>query len=156
MSIQSDTENLIPALDIVRQALREPALEESEMEIIRRRMKTSIESGMSDPQTLAFKEFSRKLDPQPKDDVRYTPTLEEDLEMTNAVTLENISEIHKKFLSSQYGEVVVVGDFKKEDTLAKLNEIFADWTTGEPYESCLLYTSPSPRDRQKSRMPSSA
>ena len=29
---------------------------------------------------------------------------------------------------------------------------------GEPYASwnCLLYTSPSPRDRQKSRMPSSA
>ena len=26
----------------------------------------------------------------------------------------------------------------------------------ETYESCLLYTSPSPRDRQKSRMPSSA
>ena len=25
-----------------------------------------------------------------------------------------------------------------------------------PHESCLLYTSPSPRDRQKSRMPSSA
>ena len=26
----------------------------------------------------------------------------------------------------------------------------------EPYRTCLLYTSPSPRDRQKSRMPSSA
>ena len=26
----------------------------------------------------------------------------------------------------------------------------------ELYEDCLLYTSPSPRDRQKSRMPSSA
>ena len=26
----------------------------------------------------------------------------------------------------------------------------------DPYWSCLLYTSPSPRDRQKSRMPSSA
>ena len=26
----------------------------------------------------------------------------------------------------------------------------------EEYEDCLLYTSPSPRDRQKSRMPSSA
>ena len=25
-----------------------------------------------------------------------------------------------------------------------------------PYYDCLLYTSPSPRDRQKSRMPSSA
>ena len=28
--------------------------------------------------------------------------------------------------------------------------------TDELYRSCLLYTSPSPRDRQKSRMPSSA
>ena len=26
----------------------------------------------------------------------------------------------------------------------------------ETYQTCLLYTSPSPRDRQKSRMPSSA
>ena len=26
----------------------------------------------------------------------------------------------------------------------------------QPFSSCLLYTSPSPRDRQKSRMPSSA
>ena len=28
--------------------------------------------------------------------------------------------------------------------------------TGEQMKDCLLYTSPSPRDRQKSRMPSSA
>ena len=28
--------------------------------------------------------------------------------------------------------------------------------TGAPLKACLLYTSPSPRDRQKSRMPSSA
>ena len=27
---------------------------------------------------------------------------------------------------------------------------------GNPHQICLLYTSPSPRDRQKSRMPSSA
>ena len=31
---------------------------------------------------------------------------------------------------------------------------FLQWTAR--YQSCLLYTSPSPRDRQKSRMPSSA
>ena len=30
------------------------------------------------------------------------------------------------------------------------------FSSGELYTSCLLYTSPSPRDRQKSRMPSSA
>ena len=32
-----------------------------------------------------------------------------------------------------------------------------EWLSGViPYVDCLLYTSPSPRDRQKSRMPSSA
>ena len=31
-----------------------------------------------------------------------------------------------------------------------------DFDESESSESCLLYTSPSPRDRQKSRMPSSA
>ena len=30
------------------------------------------------------------------------------------------------------------------------------WAYGTVPNSCLLYTSPSPRDRQKSRMPSSA
>ena len=30
------------------------------------------------------------------------------------------------------------------------------WQNDNLYEACLLYTSPSPRDRQKSRMPSSA
>ena len=41
-----------------------------------------------------------------------------------------------------------------ESKLKKLQEeliIMQQWI-----ESCLLYTSPSPRDRQKSRMPSSA
>ena len=35
----------------------------------------------------------------------------------------------------------------------KLEELFKKRAV---YEACLLYTSPSPRDRQKSRMPSSA
>ena len=34
--------------------------------------------------------------------------------------------------------------------------IFTDVNQVEGLETCLLYTSPSPRDRQKSRMPSSA
>ena len=36
-------------------------------------------------------------------------------------------------------------------------EIFDDWMARyEHVIDCLLYTSPSPRDRQKTRMPSSA
>ena len=48
----------------------------------------------------------------------------------------------------------VVGAAERIDKLAAVSE-----TTQPPAtwaDTCLLYTSPSPRDRQKSRMPSSA
>ena len=38
---------------------------------------------------------------------------------------------------------------EKKEVAEQGDEIFVNW-------NCLLYTSPSPRDRQKSRMPSSA
>ena len=60
------------------------------------------------------------------------------------------------------GEITLYGDVVSRQPV--------DWWTGEPepglyiapesfmedLAACLLYTSPSPRDRQKSRMPSSA
>ena len=56
-------------------------------------------------------------------------------------------------------EVIVI--HQAEEGVAK--HIFSDPETiknieagGHIYSTCLLYTSPSPRDRQKSRMPSSA
>ena len=44
-------------------------------------------------------------------------------------------------------------------TTSKTNKLARKVTVcceGTPHRACLLYTSPSPRDRQKSRMPSSA
>ena len=51
----------------------------------------------------------------------------------------SIIEIYNTHCCGEIGDVIVAGDIKLE---------------GETI--CLLYTSPSPRDRQKSRMPSSA
>ena len=51
--------------------------------------------------------------------------------------------------SKEYQRALQGGDFiKPTDKPAK--------STAEVMLDCLLYTSPSPRDRQKSRMPSSA
>ena len=60
----------------------------------------------------------------------------------------------------KYIVVLFLGSFLQADIL--FTENFDDdgvWPTGwtfDEYINCLLYTSPSPRDRQKSRMPSSA
>ena len=46
-----------------------------------------------------------------------------------------------------FADLIVEALFKDDDDIHKIS---ANWSI------CLLYTSPSPRDRQKSRMPSSA
>ena len=50
-------------------------------------------------------------------------------------------------------DIGIPGD-QREAIAAGLARLLAD--TYVLYGNCLLYTSPSPRDRQKSRMPSSA
>ena len=49
-------------------------------------------------------------------------------------------------------ELNIVG-FGGEFIFARENNLYPDFKI---HNTCLLYTSPSPRDRQKSRMPSSA
>ena len=53
-------------------------------------------------------------------------------------------------LGESVSEATVATWLKKEGDTVALDEPLVE------LETCLLYTSPSPRDRQKSRMPSSA
>ena len=56
------------------------------------------------------------------------------------------------FNDDKINRVMVISDIHIGNSYWLQNrDIAIDW-----YNICLLYTSPSPRDRQKSRMPSSA
>ena len=70
-------------------------------------------------------------------------------------TFEKLKELNKSALIP----FITAGDPYPEETVALMNTLVENGADmielGIPF-SCLLYTSPSPRDRQKSRMPSSA
>ena len=51
-------------------------------------------------------------------------------------------------------DIDFIFDVRNGDTFSVIYE--TDYSEGEKISSCLLYTSPSPRDRTRSRMPSSA
>ena len=65
--------------------------------------------------------------------------------ITGMASLANADVIYLKDGSILYGRLV-----SKSDTEIEFNQRF------ESERTCLLYTSPSPRDRTRSRMPSSA
>ena len=76
-----------------------------------------------------------------------------------------IPQLHSKYYTL-YNTITLLRE-KARDQYSKIKLERYNFYTGKapaeayveepfPYKVCLLYTSPSPRDRQKSRMPSSA
>ena len=70
-------------------------------------------------------------------------------EKTMAATREGIRKLI--FPKANEKDVDDLPDYIKEGIIFHFVEEYSD-----VFKICLLYTSPSPRDRQKSRMPSSA
>ena len=132
--IQSKRENLTAVIDVLRQVLREPAFSETELEILKQRRESELEEQSSEPQALAPRLISQKLNPYPPGDVRHQPSMADELKMVKALDLEAIKKIYTNFLSAQAGELVVVGDIDQSETVKALNGVFAGWTSKTPYE----------------------
>ena len=73
---------------------------------------------------------------------------------------QKFTNLYKTYGPDGTDQLVVLfveGDVETPDESLTVDNPFGDWTAGIPYSIfCLLYTSPSPRDKRQSRMPSSA
>ena len=132
-TVQTNRQHLDAVLEPLKQLLREPTLPAEELEVLRREQLARYEKNKTDPQALAANSFRRTLSPYAKDDVRYNPTVEESIERTKSVTLEQIQTLHRKFLGAAHAEVAVVGDFNPETTRPILAEMLGDWNGQRPY-----------------------
>ena len=80
------------------------------------------------------------------------------------ITKIELNEIKEKYNTPRRTEILDLGGGLEDiDLIANERSVVLLTETGylkrmpvNEFEACLLYTSPSPRDRQKSRMPSSA
>jgi zinc protease len=131
--VKTKREFLPQVIDLVGEILKKPKLESSELEVLRRQVLTNIEGSLTEPQALVPLAVSRKMSPYGKDDVRYVPTLEEELEMYRNVTLKEIIDLHRNFLGASVGEVAVVGDFDAESVKKQLTDMLEPWKSKLPY-----------------------
>lgn len=133
VQIQTERDNLNDVLDVVKQALQEPLLNAAEFNVQKNETLTNLETGLSDPQTLAVTAMRRRTNAYEADDVRYVPTIEEDIQRYKDLTIEDVATLHRDFIGGENGEVAIVGDFDAATALSKLNEIFAGWKATQPY-----------------------
>jgi len=133
-TIECKRENVPAVLKLLGEVLREPSLPPEEFEILKRQQLETYRKWLKDPQFLAIMAIQRRLNPYPKDDVRYVPTIEENIERTEALTLDKVRKLYVEQLGAQHGEIVAVGDFDPQVTVKLVADIVKDWKSGTPYE----------------------
>ena len=132
-TLRARRDSFAPALGLLKQILREPALEAGELEIMKQPRIANLEQARTDPRSLASNLLSRTLNPYPSDDVRADSTFEEEIAQTKAVNIEQVRELYRDFLGSAAGELTVIGDFDLSEAQKQLADILADWKPAKPY-----------------------
>jgi zinc protease len=131
--IETTRENLPAVMRLVAEILREPAFPEAEFEKLKQEAITSIESQRNEPQAAALIAFNRHLNPYPKEDVRYTGTLEEELADIKALSLDDVKKFYADFYGASTGELAVVGDFDQKQIESLATELFGGWKSPRPF-----------------------
>ncbi|MEX0703081.1 MAG: pitrilysin family protein [Planctomycetales bacterium] len=132
-TLQVKRDRLPEALDLLEQVLRAPTFPESELEVLQRAQRATLEKQLTDPQSLAVNEVRRHLDPFEKGDPRYQPTPQEEIDELDAVTRDDVAELHRRFLGAGHATLAMVGDFDLDPTVARLEKMLGGWKSGEPY-----------------------
>jgi zinc protease len=132
-NVQTVRENLKPVLALVAEILREPSFPENEFEQLRQQNLAGLENQKSEPAAMAGIALRRHVNPYPKGDVRYTPTLDEEIADLKALSLDQLKAFHQGFYGASHGEVTVVGDFDPAAVTKQIEELLGGWRSPKPY-----------------------
>jgi zinc protease len=132
-SFETTRPNLAAAIRLAAHVLREPSFPAAEFEQLKKLMITSIESQLNDPSAVASQALAQHFNAYPKGDVRYSPSLQEQLDDLKAVTLDGVKRFHKAYYGAERAQIAIVGDFDEAEVLKAVREGFAGWRSGAPY-----------------------
>ncbi|SOD81700.1 M16 family metallopeptidase [Spirosoma fluviale] len=133
VSIKTDKANLPAVIRLVSDVLKNATFDAAEFEKLRQERLAGIESQRSEPMAQASVTFSRAISPFSKEDVRYTPTFDEQIADLKAVKVEDLRLFHRNFYGAQNATMAVVGDF--DETLARkvIMDELGTWKAVNPY-----------------------
>ncbi len=131
--IKSTKPNLVQTLDLVNEMLHEPSFTEDEFKTMKNETISGLEQERSEPQSIAFREFSRITKPRPKGHINYNMTVDEEVEATKNATLPEIQKFYKDFYGSNNATVAFVGDFDAAAVNAQLSKMLSSWSAPTPF-----------------------
>jgi len=133
-SIEVRGENLVPALRLVAEVLREPSFPASEFEEMKRAALAAAEDQRSDPSALAGTRLARHLQDYPRGHPYYTPSVEERIEQISRAKLADATACYRELFGATGADFVAVGDFDAPELARAVEELFGPWRSPTPFE----------------------
>jgi zinc protease len=132
--VTTTRENLPKVLALIGEALREPIFPPAEFESFKKEQLAQLEEQKNDPRARAFTTLRQRLSPWPKDDVRYSPTIDESIERLKAAKLQDLKALHAGLWGGTSAELAIVGDFAEAATKAELEQVFGGWRSPKAWQ----------------------
>jgi zinc protease len=120
-------------LRLAAEALREPTFPPSEFAQLKSELLTRLEQSRTDPTALARRAAARAGNPYPPQDVRYVPTIDEEIARVRATDLDAIKAFYGKFYGASHAELAIVGDFDAATVKPLLEQLFGSFRSPTPY-----------------------
>jgi zinc protease len=124
---ETERKNLPAVMTLVGEIMRDPIFPADELEKLKNEKIAQWEQQKSEPQYQASNTLARYMNPFPKDDPRYTPTAEEEIEEIKKVTVEDVKKFYKDYYGMSNATMSAVGDFDAEELKKQVNMLFGDW-----------------------------
>ena len=132
VSITTRREQLPEVLRLVGRLVREPALPPEALEEQRRARLAAIERSRDEPGSVVSMALDRHDNPYPRGDLRHAASFEEQVQDTQALSIDKLRDFHRRFYSAAHAEFAAVGDFDPAAVRAALEPSFGDWRAPAP------------------------
>ncbi len=137
VSVHTVREHLPATIELIGKLLRQPAFAEPALEEVRRSWLAALEDQRKEPEAVVANALARLANPYPANDWRYAATFDELEARIKGLTLAQVSDFHRRYLSAQRAEFAAVGDIDVPAVTRALQAAFGDWR--QPTAGPLLY-----------------
>ena len=131
--IETTRQNLPDVLRLIAEIVKEPSFPQSEFDQLKQETLTDLEGQRSDPQAVAMTALNTHFNKYSKEDVRYQPTLDEEIAEVKALSLDDVRRFHSDFYGATGGNLAIVGDFDEKEITPVVNQLFGSWKNKTPY-----------------------
>jgi len=119
---------------LVAEMLREPSFPQAEFDELRQEWIAGIEQTRTNPQSLGFTDFERRLTAYPRGAVRYVATAEEQIEDLKKLTLDDVRQFYAQFYGASNSQFVAAGQFDAGQIQKLAAELYGGWSSPAPFQ----------------------